>query len=113
MHEVSIVQNVIGIVCQKVTEYNIEKINKVRLKIGELSGVNEDSIRFAFSAVSKDTIIEGAELIIEKIEATANCISCDISFKIDHFNKLCPKCKIFCENVISGYELLIDSIEGD
>lgn len=113
MHEVSIIQNVVGIVCTKASENNLEKINKVSLKIGELSGVCEDSLRFAFNAVSKDTIVEDAELIIEKVEATAKCNSCNISFKIDHFNKLCPKCKKFCDNVLSGYELYINTIEGD
>lgn len=113
MHEVSIIQSVIDIVKEKAYENNLEKINKVSLKIGELSGVYEDSLRFAFKAVSKDTIVEGAELIIEKVNATAKCDSCDISFSIDHFNKLCPKCRRFCNNIISGYELFINTIEGD
>ena len=113
MHEVSIIQNVISIVSEKASENNLEKVNKVSLKIGELSGVHEDSLRFAFNAVSKDTIACGAELIIEKVEATAKCNSCNISFKIDYFNKLCPKCKVFCDNVLSGYELYINTIEGD
>lgn len=113
MHEVSIIQNVVSIVCKKASENNLEKINKVSLKTGELSGVCEDSLKFAFNAVSKDTIACGAELIIEKVEATGKCNSCNISFKIDHFNKLCPKCKKFCDNVLSGYELYINTIEGD
>lgn len=113
MHEVSIVQNLISIVCKKAEENNLKKINKISLKIGEFSGVLEDSLRFAFTAVSKDIIVEDAELIIEKVEAYAKCNSCNISFKIDHFNKLCPKCSEFSDNVLSGYELYINTIEGD
>lgn len=113
MHEVSIIQNVINIVCEKAFENSLVKINKVSLKIGEFSGVYEDSLRFAFEAASKETIAEGAELVIERVAAAAKCGLCNISFKIDHFNKLCPECKSFCENIISGYELYIDTIEGD
>ena len=113
MHEVSIVQSLIGIVCNKAEENNLKKINKISLKIGEFSGVLEDSIRFAYGAVSKGTIVEGAELVIEKVEAFAKCDSCHISFKINHFNKLCPECKKFSNNILSGYELYINTIEGD
>jgi hydrogenase nickel incorporation protein HypA/HybF len=113
MHEVSIVQSLINIVCNKAQENNLKKINKVSLKIGELSGVFEDSIRFAYKSISKDTIVEGAELVIERVEAYAKCDNCDISFKIKHFNKLCPECQIFSSNILSGYELYINTIEGD
>ena len=113
MHEVSIVQSLISIVCNKADENNLKKINKISLRIGEFSGVFEDSIRFAYKAISKDTIAEGAELIIEKVYATAKCDHCDIEFKISHFNKLCPKCQSFSNNILSGYELNINTIEGD
>lgn len=113
MHEVSIIENVITIVSNKAIESDLEKVTKVSLRIGELSGVLEDSLRFAFTAVSKGTIVEDAELIIEKVEAQAHCNKCNISFKIDHFNKLCPECGEFSNNFISGYELFINTIEGD
>lgn len=113
MHEVSIIENVIKIVEDKAKENNLKKINNVSLKIGEMSGVMEDSLRFAFDCASKDTIMEDANLLIEKIEATGGCRSCGITFKIDHFNKLCPQCKKFCDNILSGYELYINTIQGD
>lgn len=113
MHEVSIVQSLINIVCNKAEENNLKKINKISVKIGELSGVLEDSIRFAYKSISKDTIVESAELVIEKVEATAQCDCCNISFKISHFNKLCPNCQSFSNNILSGYELYINTIEGD
>lgn len=113
MHEVSIVQSLIDIVCNKAEENNLKKIKKISLRIGEFSGVFEDSIRFAYKAISKDTIVDGAELSIEIVEATAKCNQCDISFKINHFNKLCPECQSFSNNILSGYELYINTIEGD
>lgn len=113
MHEVSIVQNLISIVCNKAEENNLKKINKISLKIGELSGVMEHSLKFTYDSVSKDTIVEGADLLIEKVEAYAKCNDCKISFKIDHFNKLCPECQKFSSDILSGYELYINTIEGD
>ncbi|GIM28087.1 putative hydrogenase nickel incorporation protein HypA [Clostridium polyendosporum] len=113
MHEVSIVQNVIEIASKKAEENNLKKINKISLRVGELSGVMEDSLVFAFNCVSKGTAAEGAEFEIVKVEATAECEKCKITFKVDHFNKLCPECNKFSSNIITGYELLIYTIEGD
>lgn len=113
MHEVSIMQNSIKIVLEKAKENNLKNISKITIKIGELSGVMSDSLIFAFNSLSKGTIAEGAEFLIEKVDATAMCNDCGITFKIDHFNKLCPSCNKFSTNILSGYELYVNTIEGE
>jgi hydrogenase nickel incorporation protein HypA/HybF len=42
-----------------------ERITKVLLKVGSLSGVEPDALRFAFDVVVRGTIAEGADLQIE------------------------------------------------
>jgi hydrogenase nickel incorporation protein HypA/HybF len=113
MHEVSIIQELLDIVQDKAIENNFTRIDKVHLKVGELSGVLEDSLRFAYECISEDTMAKGSELIIEKIDATGRCSRCSTTFKIGRFNKLCPKCSMFCDVILSGYELYIYSIEGE
>lgn len=113
MHEVSIIQNVIKIVTQKAIENKFTRVNKVSLKIGELSGVMPESLNFAFKSCIMDTMLEGSTLEIEKVSAVAKCIDCIQEFPINHFNKLCPICNRFSSTIISGYELYINTIEGD
>jgi len=113
MHEVSIIQNVIKIVIDKATENKFTKVNKVSLKIGELSAVMPESLNFAFKSCIMDTMLEGSTLEIEKVKAVAECSDCTQEFPIDHFNKLCPCCNKFSSSIISGYELYINTIEGD
>lgn len=113
MHEVSIIENIVNISLKCADENKLKKINRIKIKIGELSGVMEDSLVFAFNSISKGTMAEGADFKIEKVQATAECSECKITFNIDHFNKLCPDCGKFCSNIVSGYELFIDTIEGD
>jgi len=113
MHEVSIIQNVIKIVTDKVIENKLTKVNKVSLKIGELSGLMPQCLNFAFEICIKDTLLEGSTLEIEKVSALAECTECKKQFPIDHFNKLCPCCNKFCSSIISGYELYVNTIEGD
>ena len=113
MHEVSIMENTINIISEKAEENNLKNISKITIKIGELSGVMSDSLIFAFNSLSKGTIAEGAEFLIEKVDATAMCDDCGITFEIDHFNKLCPNCNKFSTNILSGYELYVNTIEGE
>lgn len=113
MHEVSIMESTLRIVKEKAEENNLKNVSKITIKIGELSGVMSDSLIFAFNSLSKGTIAEEAEFLIEKVDATAMCDDCGITFKIDHFNKLCPECNKFSTNILSGYELYVNTIEGD
>ena len=113
MHEVSIIENVLKIVTQSAIENKFTRVNKVSLKIGQLSGVMPESLNFAFKSCIMDTMLEGSTLEIEKVSAIAKCFDCIQEFPIDHFNKLCPSCNKFCSNIVSGYELYINTIEGD
>ncbi|OOM82417.1 hydrogenase nickel incorporation protein HypA [Clostridium puniceum] len=113
MHEVSIIQNVVEIVLDKAIENNFTKVHKVSLKVGELSGIALDPLNFAFKSCIIGTMLEGSALKLEKVKATAECKECKLVFPIDHFNKLCPCCNKFCSDIISGYELYVNTIEGD
>ena len=113
MHEVSIIQNVVKIVSDKAIENNFSKVDKVSLKIGGLSGAMPESLNFAFNSLIIGTMLEGSTLEIEKVSAVAECADCKKVFPIDHFNKLCPCCNKFCSSIISGYELYVNTIEGD
>lgn len=113
MHEISIIQEVINIVENTAVENNIKRVDKITLKIGELSGVMMDSLVFAFNIIRQGTLAEASKLEAIKVEAKAKCDDCNVIFKIDHFNKLCPTCNKLSNNIISGYELYIDTIEGE
>ncbi|GIM27738.1 putative hydrogenase nickel incorporation protein HypA [Clostridium polyendosporum] len=113
MHEVSIMGDIFNIVNENIVNYKMKKVNKILLKVGEFTCVQEDALQFAFEAFSKDTVAEGAELIIDRVEATAKCSNCEEIFKITFVNKICPKCQTFSNNIVTGYELLLQEIEGE
>lgn len=113
MHEVSIMGEIFDIIKDNVNVHNLKKVNKVGLKIGEFSCVEDGALRFAFEAFSKDTEADGAELIIDRVEAAAECNNCGQVFKVSFTNKICPKCGKFSNNIVVGYELLLNEIEGE
>jgi hydrogenase nickel incorporation protein HypA/HybF len=112
MHELSIVEALIEQVQQEVKRAGIEgKIAKLELSIGRLSGVNTDSIRFAFELLSSDTILAGTEIIIFEPKAVCRCNSCQAETEVDDLPLKCPRCSSEDVVIEGGRELLLQSID--
>lgn len=105
--------DIFEIVEENIAIYNLKKIEKISLKIGEFTCVEDSALEFAFEAFSKDSIAEGAKLLIERVRASAECNNCGQVFNISFTNKICPSCSTFSTNIITGYELLLNEIEGE
>ena len=113
MHETAIVESALDLIFEKAEEHHLQKINRITAKVGRLSGALPEALEFAFECLSKGTITEGAEFVIERIEATAECGPCGISFPVMHVHTVCPQCGGIDNKLLTGYELYIDTIEGD
>ena len=64
MHETHLIEPVIKGIVKHAKEEEVKNITKLRLKIGELTGVKEESFRETFNLLAKGTILEAAELEI-------------------------------------------------
>ncbi|MBU1862474.1 MAG: hydrogenase maturation nickel metallochaperone HypA [Candidatus Omnitrophica bacterium] len=62
MHESHMIEPIIKGIAEHAQTEGAKKVSKVRLKIGRLTGVKEDSFRETFALLAKGTILEGAEL---------------------------------------------------
>ncbi|MCC6125452.1 MAG: hydrogenase maturation nickel metallochaperone HypA [Pirellulales bacterium] len=112
MHELSIVEALIEQVQEEVRRAGVEgKIAKLELSIGRLSGVNADSIRFAFDLLSSDTILAESEIVIHESKAVCRCNSCRSETEIDDLLSQCPRCASDDIAIDGGRELLLQSID--
>jgi len=112
MHEMGIAMQVVEIAAASIPEHlKNSRVQGVYLKIGKLSSVVPDSLRFCFDIVSKDSAISGATLYIEEIPVKARCKSCENHWTIDGPAFSCPRCGSGTIELISGQELDISSIE--
>jgi hydrogenase nickel incorporation protein HypA/HybF len=84
---------------------------RLNLVIGHLSGVNVESIRFAFDLLSPDTWLSGAELSIEEPRAACRCEDCKAETEIEELVSACPICGSQHLTIIGGQELTLESIE--
>lgn len=66
MHEVGIMQEALAIALDHGRSSGAERITAVSLKIGALSGVEPDALRFAFDVVAHGTLAQDARLQIEE-----------------------------------------------
>ena len=107
MHELTITQNIIDIA---VSEAQNRKIRRINLVIGELSSVVEDSIRFCFDVISRQTPAEGATLSVTRTRALIRCAACGSEFGYER-EGICPQCGGRIGEVIAGREFYMESIE--
>jgi len=91
---------------------NAAHVDRIVLRIGVLSGVEPEALRFAFEACAPGTIAAGAELAIESVPALAFCTTCGCEFAAGPgFICCCPGCGNLSGDLRSGRELELRCIE--
>ncbi len=112
MHEMGIALRIVEIARSAIPKEAADRaVEAVNLKVGKLTAIVPESMRFCFSVVSRDTPLEGAKLNIEEIPVTAVCGDCLAEFTIESADFSCPKCKSPDIRILSGRELTVASIE--
>jgi hydrogenase nickel incorporation protein HypA/HybF len=110
MHELSIVMSIIDIAERQASQANASVIDEIELDIGTLSGIEFDALDFAWTEAVRKTILENAVRKINRIEASADCIDCGISFSIQHYYDPCPVCGGHLINITRGKEMRVKSL---
>ena len=116
MHEFSIIQGLIQEVNEYIARENYESVLKISLEIGQMSGVVQDALEFAWDVSTKETTLDGVLLDISIVPVKAGCRKCLKEFQVEGYCFSCPHCKSPDLNILSGYELKIkemDVEEGD
>ena len=111
MHEVAIMTEAIRMAEEAARSAGAARILKLRLRLGSLSGVVEDSLYFAFDVVSHDTLVAGAVLEIERVSAACWCAGCNLEFECADFLNECPRCHSPSGELRRGRELEIAAVE--
>ena len=114
MHEMSITVNIIKIVNEQMIENKATKLNVLKLKVGQMTAVEPDSLKFCFDATIIGTPLEGALLQIEEVPITGICSECNRNFEMENYYiSTCPDCGGTAAEIVSGRELDIVGMEVD
>jgi len=113
MHELSIATAMLDQLEDELAKRPGVRIAKVGVKIGELSGVDPDALRFGFEALVKDSHWDPLALEIEYIRRQQKCPRCQHEWTVEHWSTECPNCSEMETLTLAGDELHIAFLEVD
>lgn len=111
MHELGITENILSIVLSHSEEKGAKKVLKINLKIGEMTQIVDECIRFYFDELSKGTMAEGAELVFDNVPIRVRCSECGTTKEASDYDFTCPQCGNICVEFVNGRELSVEDIE--
>jgi hydrogenase nickel incorporation protein HypA/HybF len=111
MHELALAQGVLDIVLCTAAGNNAVRVAGVKVIAGELTGTVPEALEMGFAAVAKGTIAENARILIQLVPATAHCRDCSSTTGIDKYCFACECCGSHAIEIVTGRELLVESVE--
>ena len=113
MHELALIESLVAMVIESARENGIRRVARVGLVVGEAYGALPEALAFAFSCLTPDTPLDGAELKMEIRPLRMRCPACGADFSPPGWRPVCPQCGVGPPEVIQGRELYLDYFEGD
>lgn len=110
MHERSLIRSLLRQVEQIVAVEGGGKVTEIRVKVGDLSGVEPLLFQTAFDDMVPSVFSSDCRLALEIVSVTAVCNECEHQFEIVDFQFRCPECQTKSVQVIQGDEVTLISV---
>jgi hydrogenase nickel incorporation protein HypA/HybF len=111
MHEFSIMESALETAVQKTRAAGATQIHRLVLRVGRLSGVVPEALRFAFDALKAKFPAAEAVLEIEEVPAVCWCAECRVEFETPDLKYECPRCHQPSGDLRRGREMELASLE--
>lgn len=116
MHEMGVVLNIVSSAERLARRYGVSDIGYVKVDVGGLSGVIPKYLTDLWDIGTKDTVLNGAELIVNEAPGMVKCRSCGEEYVLMENRKDintpdCPRCHGESFEVMEGSrEVLITEL---
>lgn len=110
MHELSITRNIVAIACEQAGE---RRVRAVYLRVGALTGVDVQAVRFCYDLCAEGTVAAGSTLEVEHVPGAARCTVCEREIALSLPLGICPCDKRAPIERTAGDELLVTGLEVD
>ncbi|NJL00541.1 MAG: hydrogenase maturation nickel metallochaperone HypA [Spirulinaceae cyanobacterium RM2_2_10] len=111
MHEVSLMAQTLELAIAQVHTQQANRIHRLKMRIGELSGVVPEALAFAFEVAIPGTLAAGAVLELETVPARCHCRACERDFQPTDWFYECPHCGQLSSQILAGKEIELTSLE--
>ncbi len=114
MHELAVTEGMLKVVLRHAEMNKAKRVVGITLRIGEMSDIVDEWLKRYFDYLSRGTIAEGAQIIIERSPAVFSCGDCGAEYIVnlkakDKFS--CPECGANNVELISGREFLVQDLQ--
>ena len=112
MHELSVAMNLLDGVRETAARDGIDRVLAVHVRVGALSGIAPDALRFSWELATAGTVAADSALRIEDVPLAVFCDRCAGERTPRAATGLvCPDCGSVCPNVVRGRELQLVAME--
>ncbi len=111
MHEYAVTKSLIELSLNEAEKAGASRITEIRLVIGDLSTIIDESVQMYFDIISEGTKAEGAKLIFRRIPAQFRCGVCGRTYDKPAVGFDCPDFGGTGMPTGVGREFYIESIE--
>jgi hydrogenase nickel incorporation protein HypA/HybF len=111
MHELGIAASVLQQAQQEAQRHLGMRLRKVKVRVGEFSGVNPEALSFSFEVMVRDSGLEPLQLEIETCPRRQRCPACQRTFRVAEYDLSCPNCGNPETEFAGGDELELASLE--
>lgn len=109
MHEYSIVQALLERVQEEVDAHGASAVHSLRVRIGELSGIEVDLLKSAYELFREGSICDDAELDLVPVAARWTCPLCQRTIRRGEILR-CADCAQPAQ-LVEGDEIVLERIE--
>jgi hydrogenase nickel incorporation protein HypA/HybF len=111
MHEMGIANSILDAVRTELSRFPGAHPSTVGVRIGEMTAIDQESLRFCLEALAKGTSLEGMQLKVESCQRRHRCQECNREFAVRDYDFECPDCHIPSSECVSGDELELAYVE--
>ena len=109
MHEFALAEDIVRTIGTRIN-HDFRNISQINISVGSLSGVVIDSLEFGLQIVMKEKKNPSVRINIIQVQARAQC-QCGKKYVLRSMFDECPACKSLQRKIISGTDIVINSIE--
>ncbi len=113
VHELGLAENTLDLALMHLARLGAEKIVALTIRVGALSGVDGEALRYALEIITRGTAAEQAAIHLEDVRPVCYCVHCEESFDVEVPSYACPRCGKLSANLLAGNELDLVSMEVD
>ena len=111
MHEMSVAIGIMKVLKAKLTEEGPCELTAAKLAVGELSGIDRESLKFALDTLLDEEGHKDGELCLEQVPASFKCNGCGWGGQLKDYALVCPECKGGDLDIVSGQDVYLERIE--